>query len=365
MTATVRPDAGRNNTPYLYGEEAAAVARVLEGGQYGHSEVTEEFERRIAAFLGVRDAVAVCSGTAALHTALLAAGVGPGHEVVVPSMTFCASVQAILSVGATPRFVDIAPATLCVTDQLVIDAVTDRTRAVMPVLFGGRAIDFSRVHKELDARDIAIVEDAAHAFGSRNRARCVGATGDLTCFSFGPIKNLTCGQGGIVVPRTPAEADTIRRIRMLGVVQSQAERGRTTSYRVNGFGLRYQMSGINAAIGLAQLDHFEKAERTRRILWRAYRRALADLDGVHLVAARLARHRASRPRGPDAAVPPAPHRERHRPGHHRSRSGPQEFGSRIVRTVLTVCLGNYCRSPFAALALAKRGAGDSRCAPPG
>ncbi|WP_030181072.1 DegT/DnrJ/EryC1/StrS family aminotransferase [Streptomyces sp. NRRL S-813] len=283
MTTTARPDAGRNASPCLYGEEAAAVARVLEGGQYGHTEVTEEFEGRIAEFLGVRDAVAVMSGTAGLHTALLAAEVGPGHEVVVPSMTFCATVQAILAVGATPRFVDIDPATLCVTDQLVMDAVTDRTRAVMPVLFGGRAIDFSRIHKELAARDITIVEDAAHAFGSRNGVRRVGATGDLTCFSYGPIKNLTCGQGGIVIPRGHVEAATIRRIRMLGVVQSQAERAMTTSYGVEGFGLRYQMSGINAAIGLAQLDHFGKAETTRRSLWRAYRRALAGLDGVTLV----------------------------------------------------------------------------------
>ncbi|MFF4846197.1 DegT/DnrJ/EryC1/StrS family aminotransferase [Streptomyces collinus] len=283
MTTTVRPDAGRNNTPHLYGDEAAAVARVLEGGQYGHSEVTEEFERRIAAFLGVRDAVAVMSGTAALHTALLAADVGPGHEVVVPSMTFCASVQALLATGATPVFVDIDPATLCVTDQLVMDAVTDRTRAVMPVLFGGRAVDLSRVRRELAIRRIAIVEDAAHAFGSRSGARRVGGTGDLTCFSFGPIKNLTCGQGGIVIPRGAAEADTVRRLRMLGVVQSQAERGRTTSYGVEGFGLRYQMSGINAAIGLAQLVHFEKAETTRRLLWRAYQRAFAGLDGVRLV----------------------------------------------------------------------------------
>ncbi|MEU2718500.1 DegT/DnrJ/EryC1/StrS family aminotransferase [Streptomyces sp. NPDC007205] len=283
MTTATTPDAGRNASPYLYGEEAAAAARVLEGGHYGHTEVTEEFERRIAAFLGVRDAVAVVSGTAALHTALLAAGVGPSHEVIVPSMTFCATVQAILAVGATPRFVDIDPATMCVTDQLVMDAVTDKTAAVMPVLFGGRAIDFSRIRKELAARDITIVEDAAHAFGSRNGARHVGATGDLTCFSFGPIKNLTCGQGGIVIPRTRAEADTIRRLRMLGVVQSQAERGRTTSYQVDGFGLRYQLSGINAAIGLAQLDHIDTAETTRRILWRAYRRALAGLDGVRLV----------------------------------------------------------------------------------
>ncbi|MFF4043196.1 DegT/DnrJ/EryC1/StrS family aminotransferase [Streptomyces sp. NPDC001816] len=283
MTTTVRLDAGRNASPYLYGEEAVAVARVLEAGQYGHTDVTEEFERRIASFLGVRDAVAVMSGTAALHTALLAAEVGSGHEVVVPSMTFCATVQAILAVGATPVFVDIDPATLCATDQLVMDAVTDRTRAVMPVLFGGRAIDLTPIRPELAERRIAVIEDAAHAFGSLGGARRVGASGDLTCFSFGPIKNLTCGQGGILIPRDPHDAATIRRIRMLGVVQSQAERAKTTAYGVEGFGLRYQMSGINAAIGLAQLDHFEKAETTRRILWRAYRRALAGLDGVTLV----------------------------------------------------------------------------------
>ncbi|MFI1767542.1 DegT/DnrJ/EryC1/StrS family aminotransferase [Streptomyces sp. NPDC020800] len=283
MTTTATPDTRRNASPYLYGEEAAAVARVLEAGQYGHTDVTEEFERRIAEFLGVRDVVAVMSGTAALHTALLAAEVGSGHEVVVPSMTFCATIQAILAVGATPVFVDVDPATLCVTDQLVMDAVSDSTRAVIPVLFGGRAIDFSRVRKKLAARQIAIVEDAAHAFGSRNGARRVGATGDLTCFSFGPIKNLTCGQGGIVVPRSFAEASMIRRLRMLGVAQSQTERAHTTSYSVEGFGLRYQMSGINAAIGLAQLDHFDKVETTRRRLWHAYRRALVGLDGVTLV----------------------------------------------------------------------------------
>ncbi|MEU1408753.1 DegT/DnrJ/EryC1/StrS aminotransferase family protein [Streptomyces sp. NPDC005728] len=129
----------------------------------------------------------------------------------------------------------------------------------------------------------ATVEDAAHAFGSRNGARRVGATGDLTCFSFGPIKNLTCGQGCIVIPRSHVEADTIRRIRMLGVVQCQAERATTTRYGVERFGLRYQVSGINAAIGLAQLPHFEKTATTRRSLWRTYQRALAGLNGVTLV----------------------------------------------------------------------------------
>jgi perosamine synthetase len=256
---------------------------VLDSGQYGHSEVTEQFERRVAEFLAVPDAVAVTSGTAALHLALIATGIGPGDEVIVPSMTFCATIQAILAVGATPVFVDVDPATLCVTDQLVMGAVTEHTRAVMPVLFGGRAIDFSGVRKELSHQSITVIEDAAHAFGSRNGTRKVGATGDLTCFSFGPIKTLTCGQGGMVIPRSREEADALRRLRLLGVVQSQAERANITTYHVETFGLRYQLSGINAAIGLAQLDHFETTERARRDLWRAYRSALEPLDGVTLV----------------------------------------------------------------------------------
>ncbi|MEU9662822.1 DegT/DnrJ/EryC1/StrS family aminotransferase [Streptomyces chartreusis] len=282
-TQAARPGAARNASPYLYGQAAAAVARVLESGQYGHTGITEEFERAVAEFLGIEDAVAVASGTAALHAALLAAGVGPGDEVVVPSMTFCATVQAILAVGASPRFVDIEPATLCVTDQLLMEAVSDRTAAVMPVLFGGRPVDLSAVQTQLTERGITVIEDAAHAFGSRNGTQHVGTTGALTCFSFGPIKNLTCGQGGMVTPRTPQEAATLRQLRLLGVVQSQNERANTTTYRVDGFGLRYQLSGINAAIGLAQLDHFATTEQSRRRLWRTYREALAPLGEVTLV----------------------------------------------------------------------------------
>lgn len=282
-TAPARPGFRRNASPYLHGQEAAAVARVLESGQYGHTDVTEEFEGRIAGFLGVDDAVAVTSGTAALHVALLAAKVGPGDEVIVPSMTFCATIQAILAVGATPRFIEIDPATLCVDHQLVLDAVNANTAAVMPVLLGGRAVDLSPAHRELQQQGVAVVEDAAHAFGSRDGTRRIGATGALTCFSFGPIKNLTCGQGGMVIPRTPEEADTIRRLRLLGVTQSQTERANATTYGVDSFGLRYQLSGINAAIGLAQLDHFDTTEATRKRLWRTYQNALHPLDGVTLV----------------------------------------------------------------------------------
>jgi perosamine synthetase len=283
-TSTTAPDASRNASPYLYGPETDAVARVLESGQYGHTDITERFEREIAHFLGVPETVAVASGTAALHIALLAAGIGPGEEVIVPSMTFCATVQAVLACGAHPRFVDIDPATLCLTGSDVLDALTPDTRAVVPVLYGGHAVDLSGIHGVLAKRNIAVIEDAAHAFGSRNGSTRVGANQQVaTCFSFGPIKNLTCGQGGMYIPRGPEEAETARRLRMLGVVESAAERSATTSYTVGSFGVRYQMSALNAAIGSVQLAHFGAAETTRKRLWRAYEAALTGLDGVTLV----------------------------------------------------------------------------------
>ncbi|WP_030548444.1 DegT/DnrJ/EryC1/StrS aminotransferase family protein [Streptomyces albus] len=278
------PDASRNASPMLYGPEADAVAHVLHSGQYGHTEVTEHFEHEIARFLGVPDAVAVASGTAALHIALLAAGIGPGDEVIVPSMTFCATVQAITACGAHPRFVDVDPATLCVTAGHMRDALTPATRAVVPVLYGGRTVNLSGIHTELAGRGIQVVQDAAHAFGSRAGAGRVGADQRATtCFSFGPIKNLTCGQGGMIIPRTPEEAETARTLRMLGVAQTAAERAAATSYTVAGFGLRYQMPAINAAIGRVQLAHFATAESVRKKLWAAYQAALAGLDGVTLV----------------------------------------------------------------------------------
>ncbi|MBV9026463.1 MAG: DegT/DnrJ/EryC1/StrS family aminotransferase [Streptomycetaceae bacterium] len=284
MTFPAILDASRNASPFLYGPEGQAVLRALHSGQYGHTEITEQFERDIAQFLGVPDAVAVASGTAALHIALLAAGIGPGDEVIVPSMTFCATIQAITACGATPRFIEVDPGTLCVTGHDVLEAVTPATRAVLPVLYGGRAVDLSGIHDALAERGILVIEDAAHAFGSFNGTTRVGASGHATtCFSFGPIKNLTCGQGGLIIPRGVEAAKTARSLRLLGVIESAAERSAATSYTVAGFGLRYQMSSINAAIGSVQLANFTTAESARKKLWRAYKAALAPLDGVTLV----------------------------------------------------------------------------------
>ncbi|MFI1172784.1 DegT/DnrJ/EryC1/StrS family aminotransferase [Streptomyces melanogenes] len=283
LPAVTRPGVGRNASPRLYGPEYEAVVRVLESGHFGHGAVTEQFEREVADFLGVPDAVALSSCTAALHTALVAAGVGPGSEVIVPSLTFCATIQAILASGARPRFVDVDPDTLCITADAMLDAVTPATAAVVPVLFGGRAVDLGAARDFLADRGIVVVEDAAHAFGSYEGSRRVGGTGQLTCFSFGPIKNLTCGQGGMVIPRNRQEADRLRGLRMLGVVESAEQRAASTTYRVAATGFRYFMSSINAAIGITQLARFPTTEETRKDLWCAHREALRDVPTVDLV----------------------------------------------------------------------------------
>ncbi|HUY52450.1 MAG TPA: DegT/DnrJ/EryC1/StrS family aminotransferase [Streptosporangiaceae bacterium] len=173
--------------------------------------------------------------------------------------------------------------TLCVTAGDILEALTPATRAVMPVLYGGRAVDLTGIAPELADRGILVIEDAAHAFGSWYGERRVGSTGTLTCFSFDPIKNLTCGGGGALVPRDPAEAQRARRIRDLGITQSRTQRSAAVSYTVETFGLRAHLPAVNAAIGRAQLARFPAAAERRQQLWRAYREALDGLDGVTLV----------------------------------------------------------------------------------
>ncbi|WP_262008198.1 DegT/DnrJ/EryC1/StrS aminotransferase family protein [Streptomyces sp. FIT100] len=277
-------EAAENARPFLHGQEATAMTEALQAGQYGHNLLVEQFEQSVAAYLGVSDMVAVSSGTAALHVALLAAGVGPGDEVIVPSQTYCATIHAIVASGAHPRFIEINPKTLCIEAHEVLAALTPTTRAVLPVLYGGRAVDLSSIRNELTERRIVVIEDAAHAFGSRCAGILVGAQpGVLTCFSFGPIKNLTCGQGGGVVPRTAAEADALRSLRALGITQSQHQRAATTSYTVEGFGLRATMSALNAAVGVVQLQQFEAVAAKRKDLWRAYASRLRTCAGASLV----------------------------------------------------------------------------------
>ncbi|MFG2425211.1 DegT/DnrJ/EryC1/StrS family aminotransferase [Streptomyces sp. NPDC048448] len=286
LSDTVPPPAVRYNArPYLHGPETDAAAQAILDGQYGHGRRADLFERELAAYLSVPDVVAVSSATTGIQLALLACGIGPGNDVIVPSQTFAATIQPITALGARPRFVDHDPGTLCIEPAAVLEALTPDTRAVIPVLYGGRPVDLSSILDRLQEHGITVIEDAAQAFGSRLRDAMVGADERVvTVFSFGPIKQVTALVGGAIVPRTAGEAARLRELRTLGITSSQHERIATTTYTVAGPGLRGTISDVNAAVGRIQLQRFDEVVVPRRVaLWRAYADALADVAGARLV----------------------------------------------------------------------------------
>lgn len=243
--------------PSLGSEEGAAVGRVLESRWLGMGPRTMEFEERVREFLGAGNVIAVNSGTSALHIALDSIGIGPGDEVIVPSLTFVASIQAIANLGAEPVFCDVERNTLNLNLDDLVAKITFRTRAIMPVHYGGVPCDMDKLLQIADEKKLRVIEDAAHAFGSKYKGRMVGSFGDITCFSFDPIKNITCGEGGAVVTNNAEIAEIIRVKRMLGIdndTWTRYEGRRNYMYEVRTNGYRYHMSDMNAAVGLVQLE---------------------------------------------------------------------------------------------------------------
>lgn len=250
-------------------ELQSAVSAVLESGQFVLGARVEEFERDFAAYCSSRHAIAVNSGTSALHLALVSAGIGPGDEVITVPMTFVATVAAILYAGATPRFVDIDAATWTMDPAALEAAITPRTRAVMPVHLHGRVADMESIVEIARARGLVLIEDAAQAHGAQHRGRRAGAIGDLGCFSFYPGKNLgACGEGGAVVTDRDDLAERIRMLRDWG----QAER-----YRHVLPGYNYRMDAIQGAVLAVKLRYLERWTEARRDAAAAYQALLADL----------------------------------------------------------------------------------------
>ncbi len=271
--------------PYLGPEELQAVERVFESRWLGLGAFTQAFERQLETFLGVPHAIAVSSGTAALHIALDILGLQPGDEVLVPTLTFVATVQAVIMTGAMPVFCDVDAKTFNLDVRDAAARITPRTKAIIPVHYGGTACDMDAIDRLAAEARIKVVEDAAHAFGSTYKGQKIGALGHLTCFSFDPIKNITCGEGGAVVTNDQDLADQAASRRVLGINKDAWSRLTTPcpwSYEVAGPGFRYHMSNINAAIGLEQLKRFEAFQERRRAIARRYDEAFAEIPGLLL-----------------------------------------------------------------------------------
>jgi perosamine synthetase len=258
-----RPDVGA--------EEAAAVAEVLESGLLTMGPKVAEFEAGLAEACGVEHALVVSSGTAALHLAVLALGIGPGDEVLVPAYTFPATANVVAHVGAKPVLVDVDPRTMNLDPDRAAAAVTPRTRAVIAVHLFGRPLDWEALPDEVE-----LIEDAAGALGARRRGRPCGGLGRLGCLSFHPRKIVTTGEGGAVTTPDDDLAQRIREMRDHGI-------DRRGAFEIATPGLNYRLSDILCAVGIPQLARLEELLRARERLAAAYAERLAGL--VELPAA--------------------------------------------------------------------------------
>jgi dTDP-4-amino-4,6-dideoxygalactose transaminase len=246
----------------------AAIARVLESGQFVLGPEVAAFEQEFAAYCGAAECIALNSGTSALHLALLAAGVGPGDEVITVPFTFVASVAAVTYTGARPVLVDIDPRSFTMDPATIEAAITPRTKAILPVHLYGQSADMAPIMEIAKRHGLVVIEDAAQAHGAKYKGRPLGSIGDIGCFSFYPGKNLGAyGEGGAVTTSNPEYAHTIRMLRDWG-------QDRKYHHVLRGF--NYRMEGFQGAILRVKLRHLDRWTEARREVVRQYDELLSD-----------------------------------------------------------------------------------------
>ncbi len=300
--------------PAIGSEEIAAVTETLESGWLTSGPRAEELERRLAELTGARHALAVASGTAAMHLSLVGLGIGPGDEVITTPITWPATANVIVHTGATPVFVDVRDSDLNIDPDLAAAAVTEQTKAILPVDLAGQPADLD----PLIALGLPVVEDAAHAVEARYRGRRIGSIAHATCFSLYATKNVAAGEGGAITTDDDALADEVRELRLM-------RRSHGSLYDVRTAGFKANLSDVLAAIALCQLDKIEAHAEIRRRHVEAYDAAVGRPGGDHAARPRPARpprapplRRPHRPRGRGRRprrIPARPRRGEHRHEH--------------------------------------------------
>jgi dTDP-4-amino-4,6-dideoxygalactose transaminase len=273
--------------PHIGVDTIKHVTDALDVGWLGMGATTKEFEERIAEFLGLKDRFVVVTntGTSAFHIALRAAGIGPGDEVITPSFNYVADHQAIRAAGAEPVMCDVRDDNLGIDCEKAEALITKRTRAIDPLHFAGIPCDMDGVYRLADKYGLRVLEDATHAFGTLNQQRKIGSFGDITWFSFDPVKIVTSIDGGCVVVNSEAELENLQRMRLLGVDKDTTERyknRRAWDYDVVSEGYRYHLTNIMASVGVSQIKRVDEFIASRQRVCRQYNDAFGPVAGLRI-----------------------------------------------------------------------------------
>lgn len=269
-------------TPLIGEEEIGEVESSLRAGWLGTGPKVARFEADFAAYKGIEEVriAAVNSCTAALHLSMIAAGIGPGDEVITTALTFCATVNAVIHAGATPVLTDVVPQTMNIDPDLVEKNITPKTRAILPVHFAGRCCDMGALMDIARRHRLKVIEDCAHAIESEHKGLTSGTFGDFGCFSFYATKNVATGEGGMVIARQEEDIARVKVLALHGMSKDAWRRFSDDGYRhyhVVECGFKYNMMDLQAAIGIHQLERVEQNWLRRKQIWNHYQAALHDL----------------------------------------------------------------------------------------
>jgi len=291
-TDTGRVKAAAHVIPYgrqtIDEDDIAAVCEALRSDYLTTGPKVDEFERAVAEYVGAQYAVAVSSGTAALHAAMFALEIGQGDEVIVPPMTFAATANCIVYQGGTPVFADVDPDTLLLDPAKAEDKITEKTKAIIAVDYTGHPCDYDFLRKIADVHNLVLVADACHALGSEYKGQETGTLADLNIFSFHPVKHITTGEGGMITTDNADYADRMRIFGNHGITTDHHQREKQGSwcYEMTELGYNYRMTDFQCALGISQLQKLPRFLERRRTIAKQYDEAFAAVPEVNPLAVR-------------------------------------------------------------------------------
>jgi UDP-4-amino-4-deoxy-L-arabinose-oxoglutarate aminotransferase len=281
----IREDFLPLSRPAIGEEEIRQVVACLKSGWITTGPLCQKFEAQFCELTGAGRAVSVTSGTAGMHLVLLALGIGPGDEIITPSMTFASTINMIVMLGAKPIFVDIDYETLNINADLIEAKITGNTKAIIPVHFAGAPADMDKILDIAGRHGLTVIEDAAHAVGTWYKGIHAGGFGQIAIFSFHPIKNITTGEGGMIVHNDGKMEQKLRQLRFHGLERDAWKRygkGGNPEYDIQTPGFKYNLTDMQAALGLAQLSRLEELNRRRDQLAALYQECLQGLSRINL-----------------------------------------------------------------------------------